>query len=290
MNIIITGASGFIGQHLVQAIHAECNHIYCVTRNSSSHKNDEKKTWLSWDDINNDFFRNNNINAVIHLATAYGRRDNVSNVEYANVYRPLRILELCADFSVAFINTDSFFTKPELNCGYMKPYVMTKVAFLSWARYFVSQNYDFKFINMRLEHVYGPHDSSDKFVSFMCNELKINGNRIKCTDGFQKRDFVYVKDVVAAYKKVVEHLPLLNAGISEYQIGTGKSIMIREFIETLKSSLNAKNVDILYGEIETRIDEIMDSQADITALRHLGWVVKYSILDGINDMIKTETK
>lgn len=289
MKVLITGASGFIGQHLLHEIANKGYHSYCVTRDKSRYISNEVQTWISWEDINTDFFKKNNIDVVVHLSTAYGRHDRISFIEHANVYLPLRLLELCAEFSVTFINTDSFFTKPEFNCGYMKPYVMTKVAFLSWAKYILSQNGNLKFVNMRLEHVYGAHDSSEKFVSFMMRELKVIGNVIKCTNGRQKRDFVYVKDVVAAYINIIEHLSLLKMGFSEYQVGYGKSIMLRDFIETLRSLMNADSVNILYGALESRADEIMDSKADISALRDFGWVAKYSVVDGIKDMIKNET-
>ncbi|WP_421216390.1 NAD-dependent epimerase/dehydratase [Aeromonas enteropelogenes] len=288
MSVLITGASGFIGKELVRSFLAQDRHVLCITRNKLRQKQDSKATWVSWDECDADFFKNNNIGVVIHLATAYGRDEKNSDVEYANVYLPLRLIELCSELSVPFINTDSFFSKKEFNCEYMMPYILTKRHLNSWAEIISLQKKDFKFINMRLEHVYGPNDAHNKFVSFIVREFKTPNNKVKCTTGTQKRDFIYIKDVVSAYTCVVNNIAKIESGCKEFQVGTGKSIMVREFIEQLKQEMCADDVSVLYGAIETRKNEIMDSKANVESLEGIGWRAKYNVRDGIIEMLNTE--
>lgn len=288
MSILITGASGFIGKELVSYFLTQDEHVFCVTRNKLKHKHEDNITWLSWDECDSSFFKKNTISIVIHLATAYGRDGNKSDIEYANVYLPLRLIELCSQFLIPFINTDSFFSKKDFDSEYMKSYVLTKRHLNAWAEAIALQIEGFKFINMRLEHVYGPNDAQDKFISFIVRELKTPNNEIKCTAGIQKRDFIYIKDVVSAYACVVDNIFKIENGCKEFQVGTGKSLMIKDFIDLIKGNLCVDNVSVLYGAIETRRNEIMDSKADVKNLEDIGWRAKYSIQDGVVEMLRME--
>lgn len=287
MNILVTGASGFIGNHLINALLHRGDFIVCITRNKRNHPNDNGVVWHAWEEIDESFFKEKKIEVVIHLATAYGRNGSISDVEYANVSLPLYLFELCVRQSVPFINTDSFFSKPEFNHSYMMSYVMSKKMFLTWANIICSQQPISTFINMRLEHVYGPNDSKDKFVSFLIREFSSDCKSIKCTLGSQRRDFIHVSDVVSAYITILDHIDEINNGFNEYQVGTGISTRLRTFIEILKKTMSADGVDVDFGAIDMREDEIMDSKADVRALEKLGWRACYSVDSGVFDMVSS---
>ncbi|PQQ37787.1 hypothetical protein C6H68_11045 [Photorhabdus luminescens] len=149
--------------------------------------------------------KNSDLLAVIHLATVYGREfDNFMEVESGNVTKPLKLLELTVEYNIpTFINTDSYFSKPHFNYQYMRPYIITKQHLNEWGK-LLSNKYGFSFLNMRLEHVYGPRDNKGKFIPFILDALRNNNDEVKCTNGMQRRDFIYVLDVVNAFLTILK--------------------------------------------------------------------------------------
>lgn len=57
-----------------------------------------------------------------------------------------------------------------------------------------------KMINIKIEHMYGALDDENKFIYWLINKLKQNVEKIDLTSGVQKRDFIYIDDIVSAYE------------------------------------------------------------------------------------------
>ncbi|MCW7548259.1 NAD(P)-dependent oxidoreductase [Photorhabdus sp. APURE] len=285
---IVTGATGFIGRHLVHRLLQEQFSVIAISRSKTPcHvviNNDIRVIWCQWHSVENCITDQHNLVAVIHLATAYGRTiDCFHEIEKANVLKPLTLLEFSVKHKIPiFINTDSFFTKTEYNYQHMIPYILTKRSFNKWGEYFSSLG-ELSFINMRLEHVYGPGDREGKFIPFLINALKSSTKKIDCTDCSQKRDFIYIDDVIDAYITVLKYGTL--PGYVEYGVGLGYSVTMKDFIECLKKQL-ISNISIDYGALPHRKNEIMNSYADNSSLVVLGWKPKTNYLEGINNMIK----
>lgn len=285
--VVLTGGTGFIGSHVLSRLILDGYHVIALKRPSrkiDEIRLDKSITWLDWDQLSEKIINDLNIVAVIHLATEYGRYDvDASDIENANVVQPLRLLTLCLDKKIKFINTDSYFSKPEFKYKYMRPYIITKNTFAEWGRYFSEELGAVKFINMRLEHVYGENDGKDKFIPFIVNKLIEDNNTIDCTECTQCRDFVYVQDVVSAFLTVIN--ADINDSFIEYQVGTGVSCSLKVFIEQLKKEIGTKNAHINYGGLMMRQGEIMESHADNAKLVSIGWKPRFNINDGIKKMI-----
>lgn len=285
--IIVTGATGFIGKHLIKRLVALDFGVIAVTRsnNNIQYDDSQKVIWLEWSEINN-YLKELPISpiAIIHLATAYGRNgESILAVEEGNVFRPLQLLELAVEYKIGkFINTDSYFSKPCFNYQYMRSYILSKDSFRRWGE-FVSSQSDLQFINMRLEHVYGHGDGQGKFIPYILSSFINNEPVIECTDCTQRRDFIYIDDVVSAYTMVLTRH--INEKYSEFQVGCGTSIPLREFIETIKAKLPQSKTKVKYGILSQRDNEILDSRADNDALHRLGWSCFYDINTGIDEML-----
>jgi nucleoside-diphosphate-sugar epimerase len=118
--------------------------------------------------------------------------------------------------------------------------------------------------------MYGPGDDSSKFTTFIFESLKKNVPQIELTPGEQKRDFVYIDDVVEAYVVLLEKQKE-KTEFSEFEIGSGEAVSIRDFVETAKDVIGAKT-KLLFGARKYREHEIMFSQADIKKLQeYCGW-------------------
>ncbi|EDM2890084.1 CDP-abequose synthase, partial [Salmonella enterica subsp. enterica serovar Typhimurium] len=69
--------------------------------------------------------------------------------------------------------------------------------------HYYANMHDISFVNMRLEHVYGPGDGENKFIPYIIDCLNKKQSCVKCTTGEQIRDFIFVDDVVNAYLTIL---------------------------------------------------------------------------------------
>ncbi|WP_353614661.1 NAD(P)-dependent oxidoreductase [Mangrovibacter phragmitis] len=284
--IILTGASGFIGKHLLTKLLEDNYHVLALKRPESNKVVcAENLIWANINDVENHSFINGGVDAIIHLATDYGRSDEggVISQYMCNVLLPLRLVELARLKKIPlFISADSFFGKYEYS--YMKTYILSKKHFKELAEELLRDSAT-GFANLRLEHVYGEGDGSKKFIPFIVHALKTSKEQIKCTSGVQRRDFVYVEDVINAFIYVLKYHP--SNRLVEYEVGTGESHSLKEMIEELKEQLKS-DAPVKYGAIQLRNDEILDSKANIDNLNKLGWHPVYSLKDGVKKMLNKE--
>lgn len=292
MNILLTGATGFLGSNLLHRLIAIETHKIIVLKRTFSNTR-RIDTLLEHPSIvyyNIDavdlikVFENNSFDAIIHTATEYGRNDlsTLKTIE-SNLIFPIRLLELAIDNGVSmFINTDSYFNKGNFTYSHLRNYSMSKRALIDWMEHFSKK---IKICNMVLEHIYGKNDNADKFIQIMVDKITIQKSpSVDLTYGHQKRDFVFIDDVVDAYLKVLSFSNENNFRYRSFEVGTGNSVMIRELITTIKD-LSASPTFLNFGSLPYRDDEIMNSIADITDLKNIGWRADHSLTDGLAKII-----
>ena len=109
--------------------------------------------------------------------------------------------------------------------------------------------YGIYFVNMRLEHVYGEMDRNDKFIPYIVNECRKNRSSLALSEGTQQRDFIYVSDVINAYRAVIADLGNHKRnGYVTYEVGTGKMRSLREFVEIIHRAVRS-TTNLLWGTI-----------------------------------------
>lgn len=279
--ILLTGATGFLGSHLLGALVKEGYDIIILKRSFSNiWRIQNVLLQIKSYDVDKisikKIFDENEIEGIIHLATDYGRKNNNDIIQMikVNIELPTQLLDLCIKYGIKFfINTHT-----HVNNKYSL-YSAMKSSFLEILRFFIA-NYQIKFINMRLEYMYGEKDDYNKFVPFVIKSI-LEDKEIRATKGEQKRDFIYVKDVVNAYIKVLNNLEKFNDEFVEFEIGSGNSISLCDFVGKIEEQINKKG-NIKWGEIPYKKNEIFDSKAYIEkAKQYLGWSPKYDINSGL---------
>ena len=133
--------------------------------------------------------------------------------------------------------------------------------------------------------MYGPGDDPSKFTTWIVQSCLKNIDKIELTPGEQKRDFIYIDDVVDAYKLLLKKGGKSGAGFQEFDLGSGKAVSIREFVETVKR-LTSADTELVFGAKAYRENEIMYSEANVTKLLNLGWKPKYDLSEGLKEMIE----
>lgn len=286
MRILLTGVTGYLGSHLANALLDNgCEVIGMKRKSSSLHRIESILPELTLHDVEEVdvpelFTQYGKIDAVIHTATCYGRNgENATQVLEANLVFPLKLLDAAAASGVGlFMNTDTVLDK------FLNPYALSKEQFAEWGRYFSRQK-QIRFLNLKLEHFYGPGDDKSKFTTHVINSCLANVPELKLTPGEQQRDFIYIDDVVSAYLLLLDERESFDDGFMEFEVGSGAPVTIRQFVETVHR-LTTSTAHLSFGALPYRASEVMFSQANTSALQALGWRCKRSLLEGLKMTIE----
>lgn len=286
--LLVTGATGFLGSHLIRRFVADGHTVAILKRPASSlNRIADILDRLHVFDVgclNELFVTLGHVDVVIHAATNYGRHgESMSAIFEANTAFPLHLLEAVIRHGTgAFINTDTVLG-PMLNA-----YALSKHQFKQWGQQFTRDG-QFRFINLRLEHMYGAGDDPTKFTTHVIRAFLDNTPELKLTLGEQKRDFIHIDDTVDAYAVVIDRLLKFDHGFSEFEVGSGHAITIREFVETVRD-LTSATTQLEFGALPYRTNEVMFSQADTTKLHKLGWTSRFDLAAGLTKMINGERR
>lgn len=279
---MLTGASGFLGSHLSKAFVDSGYEVHVLIREASNlHRlaGYEKKLFFHCleDGFEKIFDVERPYNAIVHTATCYGRNtESATEVFNVNLKFSLELLER----SVLF-NTGTFFNTDTILHKYLNSYALSKKQFSEWGRLYAEQG-KIKFCNIKLEHMYGPGDDQYKFIAYIINSCMSNEPVIKLTPGEQKRDFIYIDDVIRAYQLLVEQKNLEN--YEEFELGSGNIISIKDLVEKVHVLTNSSSV-LDFEALTYRENEAMESKANITRLNRLGWKPVISLEKGLRKII-----
>lgn len=288
MRILLTGSSGFLGSALVRFWAERGHDLWLLARPSSClNRLEDLLTTVKvvrastpaevmtavWEAMPD---------AIVHTACSYGRKgESALDVLDANMRLGVSLLQ-------AVLERDSLeSTQPTLflNTGtVLEPgvslYSLSKTQFSAWgAALAASAPQRLKFIDVRLQQMYGPGDDGSKFITHVIEACRQNVPRLALTMGEQLRDFIHIDDVVQAYDHILERQNQFAA--SDFiDIGSGNAVSIRKFVELTKQLTGAKTI-LDFGAVPYRVNEAMNSVADISRMENLGWRAKYSLAEGL---------
>jgi CDP-paratose synthetase len=284
--VLLTGATGFLGSYLLEALLLKGYKLVILKRTTSKvWRIEHLMSQVIYYDVDIQpielAFTDQRIDYVMHTACHYGRNNEcLSQIVETNLMFSLRILDACIKF-----NTDTFFNTDTLLSKHLNTYSLSKKQFVEWLRQYSDK---IQVVNLKLEHMYGPKDDVSKFVPWVISQLKKNVPEIKLTSGDQFRDFIFIDDVVSAYICTLENIESLGS-FSQFDVGTGKLISIKNFIMKVKQRFEKvfeiNKTVLLFGAIPKRPGELNTVNVNNKALIDLGWESRYSIEQGIGKML-----
>jgi len=201
MKIIVTGADGFIGQHVCNSL-KEIHEVLGIDYQDKNKSNLIRfigKDLIGNSDVE-DAFKEFKPDVVVHLASTVSNEIDDCEFDYVVM---LQVLKLSLKYEVkkfifsssAAVYGDSYPKTIPIN-----PYGITKLQCEQWADYYSEKG--LKVFILRFANVYGPNGRgiiNSWIDSIKENKpLKING------DGTQVRDYIHVEDIVKTIIKIIE--------------------------------------------------------------------------------------
>ncbi|MFG1418744.1 NAD(P)-dependent oxidoreductase [Xanthobacter sp. V0B-10] len=144
-------------------------------------------------------------------------------------------------------------------------YGASKVAVLHLSRQLAAQA-GMSFAWLRLFSTYGPDDNPRWLIPTLVEQM-LDGARPKTTLGTQKWDYLFIDDTASG---------ILAAAVTPgaqgvFNLGAGVAVPVRRVVETIRD-LAAPDLELVFGEIPFRPDQIWHMEADIDRLvTATGW-------------------
>jgi nucleoside-diphosphate-sugar epimerase len=287
--ILLTGATGFLGSHLLESFIDQGFEVTILKRSTSdtwriNHLLERVKSY-NVDQVSlKAIFEKIKPDIIVHTACSYGRKDeSLTDIVNTNLIFGIKLLEESVNSNVkTFINTDSLLPRD------INDYSLSKAQFTDWLQ---RRSDQIQVVNFKIEHMYGVKDDNKKFLPWLINEMINGSGDINLTSGIQKRDFIYISDVVAAYDLVIQKRKSLSSW-NVFDVGTNVFTEVKEFVLTIVEELEKTNIKgivsrLKFGAIPYRDGDIMLPQLDNTKLVALGWKQEVAIADGIKKILKS---
>jgi nucleoside-diphosphate-sugar epimerase len=300
--IFVTGATGFIGRHLVHRLQDEGYSVGALVRPSSISQKTGRIKGVSYfhGDIRNyeeikTAFSVFEPDAIIHLVTYYvvlHRADEIGVMIDTNVKGTINLLEAAKESGEVqlFINTSSTQVyaqkkrrlKEEDTIKPQSLYAVTKLHAEEACSYYADV-FQLPCVTLRLFPPYGPGDHEQRLIPYVIGSI-LKNIPPNLTTGKQEWDFVYVDDIVNAYLAVIKSYPFKDDH-AIFNIGTGEAVSIRSLVEKIRGNIGS-DIDLPWGSVAHRANEAWYNSADIAkAQTVLHWAPETGIDEGIHKTV-----
>ena len=289
MKVLITGATGFIGRHLIEAFGPDGHDLGLLVRDPSRVAPQRGVTVIPGDlddlRLGAAAIREFGPDTCVHLAWE-GIPNYAWDVSSRNLRRSLGLIEfLLADTpcrKLVVTGSCMEYGRTQGPCVESDPAVPS--SYFSWAKHALAAHLsmlanDSKLTSvwLRLFYVYGPGQRTDSLLPSAIRSM-LRGEQPAIRNPFNAQDFVYVDDVVEAIRLAANHH--VEAGI--YNIGSGEATPVVEMCRLVETCLPGR---VTVADALGRLPRPADATcfwADIAkARRGLGWAPRHSLAEGV---------
>lgn len=302
MRILITGAAGFIGCHLMSDLQNQgydCigvdNYYNAYRRSKLSLLRDSRRTNfdLKVEGHNliyirevESLFEEYQPNVVIHLAASVGVRDSLENPKHYilnNIEATQNIINCSEKYGVSkilYASTSSVYAGSSTTMPWneehtqikhqLSPYGYTK--YVNECQFKQSSLYN---VGMRFFTVYGPWGRPDMALFKFADQLVAGEPLTVFGNNVMQRDFTYIDDIISGINILLENI---IPGGEIYNIGRGSPRMLSEYIHHLSVALG---IEPKIQVLDTPKSDPTSTWADTSKIWQLGYRPKVDIEEGV---------
>ena len=283
--ILITGATGFIGTHLIPQL-IKNHKVVGISKN----KIKSSKNFISSNvDITNKNLKiKNKYTDIIHMAAH-------SDVTYCNlnptkcyelnVKSTQKMLEIARknDSNFIFLSSSHVYGNPikqpiveDSVCNpsthYASSKKMSEILCETYAK-----TYGLDIQVARLFSVYGPKSPKSNLIFNIINQI-INNSKIILGNTYPKRDFIFISDVIMGLTKILNSK---KKGFQVYNLGSGKSVSVENIVKNCLTISN-KKLKTISSKEKRRKNEKIKIQANISKMKkEFDWKTEISLKKGL---------
>lgn len=323
MKVLITGAAGFIGFHLVLALLDRDSQVIGVDNLNdyydpalkqlrldeiAKHSNCSNFQFIKADISDRAFmkqlFAENSFDVVMNLAAQAGVRYSLENpnayidsniVGFANVlegcrHSKVKHLVYASSSSVYGMNSKHPFSTDDQVDYPISLYAATKKSNELMAHTY-SHLYGIPTTGLRFFTVYGPYGRPD-MAYFKFTKAVINGDPIDIyNNGEMERDFTYIDDIIEGILRTLETIPKnyqskstkCSAPYKIYNIGNNKPVTLKLFISLIEANCGKSAIQNM---LPMQPGDVLVTFADVDDLEaDVGFKPETSIEEGLKKFV-----
>ena len=283
--ILITGATGFIGNYLIHELTKNHKIIGISKKKIKSSKNFISS---SADITKSNLKIKNQFTDIIHMA-AYSDVNycnlNPTKCYELNVKSTQKMLEIARknDSNFIFLSSSHVYGNPikqpiveDSVCNpsthYASSKKMSEILCETYAK-----TYGLNIQVARLFSVYGPKSPKSNLVFNIIDQI-INNSKIILGNTYPKRDFIFISDVIVGLTKILNSK---KKGFQVYNLGSGKSMSVENIVKNCLTVSN-KKLKIISSKEKRRKNEIINIQANISKMKkEFDWKTEISLKKGL---------
>lgn len=296
--VLVTGATGFIGSHLVRRLAAGGVDVHALTSTVSSVYPARllglRDSITMHEGSLNDRSAMDSVVAqvrpthVFHLGayTHVGKSwQRVDECIQTNVQGTVNLLEALAGSGYErFVYTGTSEIYGDVGVPFredaivnpISPYSVSKYAGERYCRMFHA-GYGWPIVMVRPFNAYGPWQSPDRVIPEIIARA-LRGEEIKMTQGMQTREFNYIDDLVDGFIRAAT-TPGVEGEV--FNLGCGEEVSMRD-LALMVLALMGNPIEPQFGALPDRPTEIWRMYCDGTKARGaLGWTPQHSLADGL---------
>jgi len=293
MKILVTGGTGFVGSHLVDRLVSTGHEVYS-TKPHMGHKEQDVRC-----PVIDDYRDLGKVDVVFHLAANNDTLETDDCIMYKeNVSYSLELFQWACETGcrkIVYASSTAVYgngATPYQESQKLSPlnaYARSKVAVEIIAQSMNKKHQDVIFVGLRYCNIYGPGESHKghrmSMVSQLINRVKADKRVQLFANGEQRRDWIYVKDVVAGNIAAMQNCVkscIVNCGY-------GKAYTFNYLVSAIYKTLGQSALAPVYIMNPYKSSYQSHTECDMREARmHLEFTPKYNLKNGLLDYFKTE--
>jgi nucleoside-diphosphate-sugar epimerase len=290
---VLTGATSFIGRHLVRALLERGWHVHALARPTEKPRWSLTASGLTWHPYDGGIdcvqaaCAAERPDVAFHLATVYKAEHEANDILpffQANLLMGTQLAEALIQHGCQkLVNVGTAWQHYQgRNYDPVNLYAATKQAFEDILEYYV-QVKDMQAITLKLYETYGPDDDRPKLLPWLAQAAR-QGKDVPLTPGEQRMHMVYIDDVIAAFLQSAERLLEGKVRSHEcYAVAASETVSVKEFVGLIQEVLG-QPIRAQLGARPYRRREPMVPWAGSSLP---GWSCKVSLKEGLERTLRS---